>query len=406
MIHVCYGLYDKTGHYSKFTGTSILSMFENTKEKVTVHIFHDDTLTEINRKKFLSVAKKYNQQIKFYNFDKICPEKIQYLREKLNSVFESRFSVGTFYRLMIDKNFFQGEDVEKIIYLDSDTVVNLDIAKLWEFKMNRFTIAAVPELYAAQRYMLTDKFLINTGKVPVIEYFCAGVIVINLEKLEDDFFYKGVQWLADNPKCECFDQDILNNFFFNTYRKLPPEFNSFVEIERRISDGKIYNKIYHYAGNVCLGFDMKNPYDNLFFTYFVKTPWFDMQFIENAYRIIQQIAIECKDLMIELTKILVGKERAFFVSDANIEAVKEIFDIKDNEEILSATNLESIKKLIESMKKSQGKKFYFILAKYKPVKEKLIDAGFVERKDFIDATLLLSDKHGYPLPTDPILRYL
>ena len=62
--------------------------------------------------------------------------------------------------------------------------------------------------------------------------------------------------------------------------------------------------------------------------------------------------------------------------------------------------------MLDSMKKSQGKKLYFIVAKYNPVKEKLIDAGFTENQDFIDATLLLSDKHGYPLPTDPILKYL
>ena len=29
MIHVCYGLYDKDGRYSKFTATSMLSLFEN-----------------------------------------------------------------------------------------------------------------------------------------------------------------------------------------------------------------------------------------------------------------------------------------------------------------------------------------------------------------------------------------
>ena len=29
MIHVCFGLYDKTGGYSKFTGTAMLSIFEN-----------------------------------------------------------------------------------------------------------------------------------------------------------------------------------------------------------------------------------------------------------------------------------------------------------------------------------------------------------------------------------------
>ena len=29
MIHVCFCMYDKTGRYSKFTGTAMLSLFEN-----------------------------------------------------------------------------------------------------------------------------------------------------------------------------------------------------------------------------------------------------------------------------------------------------------------------------------------------------------------------------------------
>ncbi len=59
MIHVCYGLHDGDGRYSKFTGTSILSMFENATtppRSVTVHILHDDTLTADNRDKFSYLA--------------------------------------------------------------------------------------------------------------------------------------------------------------------------------------------------------------------------------------------------------------------------------------------------------------------------------------------------------------
>ena len=29
MIHVCFALYDKTGTYARFTGTVMLSLFEN-----------------------------------------------------------------------------------------------------------------------------------------------------------------------------------------------------------------------------------------------------------------------------------------------------------------------------------------------------------------------------------------
>ena len=47
MIHICFSLHDETGRYSKFTGTAICSIFENTflpPNSITVHILHDNTL--------------------------------------------------------------------------------------------------------------------------------------------------------------------------------------------------------------------------------------------------------------------------------------------------------------------------------------------------------------------------
>ncbi len=49
MIHVCFSLYDASGAYSKYTGTAICSVLENTKENITIHLLHDSTLTEKNR---------------------------------------------------------------------------------------------------------------------------------------------------------------------------------------------------------------------------------------------------------------------------------------------------------------------------------------------------------------------
>ncbi|MBE8953795.1 MAG: hypothetical protein SR1Q7_11740 [Quinella sp. 1Q7] len=67
MIHVCFSIFDANGLYSKFTGTSILSIFDNIASEVTIHILHDKTLTDENRNKFLTLAERYNQIIKFQN---------------------------------------------------------------------------------------------------------------------------------------------------------------------------------------------------------------------------------------------------------------------------------------------------------------------------------------------------
>ncbi|MBR6887897.1 MAG: hypothetical protein IKN16_05570 [Selenomonadaceae bacterium] len=142
MIHVCFSLYDKTGRYSKFTGTTVCSIFENTTSDVTVHILHDNTLTDDNRDKFIYLAGRYGQAVKFYDVEKLCADKI---REMIALSSEnSRFTVGALYRLFVPQ--VLPNTVNKIIYLDSDLIVNLDIKELWQIELDDKILAAVPEI--------------------------------------------------------------------------------------------------------------------------------------------------------------------------------------------------------------------------------------------------------------------
>lgn len=103
MIHVCFALYDKTGRYSKFTGTTMLSIFENTNSKVTVHILHDNTLSTDNREKFSYLAGQYGQRVEFYNVDKLCVEEIKQIYKDLPSIATNRHSIATMYRFFMPK---------------------------------------------------------------------------------------------------------------------------------------------------------------------------------------------------------------------------------------------------------------------------------------------------------------
>ena len=76
MIHVCFCFADKTGRYAKFAGTAMLSLFDNTAAEVTIHILHDNTLTNDNRDKFNCLAGRYGQHVKFYNEG--CRDSFQY----------------------------------------------------------------------------------------------------------------------------------------------------------------------------------------------------------------------------------------------------------------------------------------------------------------------------------------
>jgi lipopolysaccharide biosynthesis glycosyltransferase len=98
-VHACFCVSDASGTYSKFAGTAICSLFENTAAPVTVHLLTDETLAEDNRKRFIDLAARYGQEIIFYD----VPEQI--------------------------KETWQEAE-------DADIIVHLDIAELWREEIN------------------------------------------------------------------------------------------------------------------------------------------------------------------------------------------------------------------------------------------------------------------------------
>ncbi len=411
MIHVCYGLYDATGRYSKFTGTSILSMFENVTappRSVTVHLLHDDTLTADNRDKFSYLAGQYNQIIKFYNVEKICAEDIQ----KLIFLFSEqtafqRNTIGTMFRLLMTKLF--SADIEKVIYIDADVVINMDISELWKISLEDKPIAAVPE--SANGIDGLGFPLCKGGFVNPNDYFNGGVLVINLDKLrgnEYENFQSGIKFIAENPQHSGFtDQDILNYAFSKNYVKLPKKFNCFSGTSRERGDFNVENRILHYAANA-LTLDMRDPFNRLWFNYFKKTLWFDEDVIAHFYEILIGFNVREKNFAVQVSALMSGKSRAFFVDPINIEFIKRVFYVQAGEEIIPAVNQESLAALKESMKAAEGSKLYFILISngYEIVRAELMKEGFAEGKNFINATQFLSDAQGVPLYTPIFVKAL
>ena len=397
MIHVCFGLHDADGRYSKFTGTAITSIFENTNSEVTAHILHDAALTDDNRNKFSESARRYNQLVKFYNVEELCPNEIKILRGRLADKIKMRFSIGAFYRLLIKKIFDGG----KVIYLDSDVIINLDIAELWNQYAENFPVAAVPEIEATQNHMLKDKFLLKAGVVKVEDYFNSGVILFNLDKISEDFFQDGVQFLIDNPQCASPDQDILNAFFAENYLKLDREFNSFVETDELPAA----KKIYHYAGHL-MGFEMANDLKRLWMDYFLKSGWLDAESMGRLYEKFQAQDSEIKNLLISLMSALSGRKRAFVSFAEYVEPIKFVFAAKDSE-LLIIENFKDMPHLINTLKKSRSKKVFIAMIENYPLLRDLLTAqGLVENKDFFDGMKFLAASHGRLIRSYPFIAVL
>lgn len=400
MIHVCFGLHDADGKYSKFAGTTMASIFENTSAPVTVHILHDATLTDENRENFAYLAGFYSQRVKFHNVERLCASEINFLRTNLAEKINLRFSIGAFYRLLI-KKILAPHKIDKAIYLDADIIVNLDIAELWRHDVKNFPLAAVPESAATFNDMITNKFLLNSALVSKENYFCSGVIMFNLDKIDEKFFRDGVQFLIDNPACESPDQDILNAFFAKNYLKLAQKFDSFVVAERQLKLS-VAKKIYHYAGR-SIELKLNDEFNRLFMEYFSRTPWFNVEILgrigENFRRGNDEYAL----IIQRLIKSCVEQRRTFFVGEKNVPAIKNLFSISENEPIIFANDENSVDNLVEKMRENR---FAIICRRnYNQIKRKLLNLGFREFVDFVNGmSFMTREQCGYTRPEWPLIR--
>ena len=402
MIHVCFGLHDKDGRYSKFTGTAILSMFENhyyPPPSITVHILHDNTLTEDNRDKFSYIANKYGQIIKFNNVEKICAEEVN----RINQLFADEqnregFSMGKFYRLLLPN--ILSEHIEKVIYLDSDIIVNLDINELWQIPLSDKPLAAVPEKNNGIIPEISFGFC-KKGFVKPENYFNSGVLVMNLKQIrqnELENIWKGIHLRAKTPESGHFDQEILNYCFSEKCLKLPLKFNTFVRMLRKRMDLQTCNRIYHYTAH-CLNLDMSDAFNNLWFSYFEKTSWFTKDIIGRINELIvptinnniNKRESEFKNLALNMSILLAYRQRAFFTIAPNVEAIKKFFAVRADELIIPFESEESIPTLAYAMETLRGQKIFFILMdEYPQLCEALTEVGFVEGLDFVNAAKFLN----------------
>ena len=142
--------------------------------------------------------------------------------------------------------------------------------------------------------------------------------------------------------------------------------------------------------------------------YFMKTPFFNEDTIGNLYGGIQQLYIQQKNFARQVSALISGKTRAFFIEPNNLDALKQIFYVQPNEEIIFADSPASLQTLINSMQSSNGQKVYFLLLpnEFSQVQENLTRAGFTPGKDFFYALEFLSDAEGVPLNSYALVKLL
>ena len=112
-------------HYFKYTFVTIISIIENRKKNKEYDFF---VLSEDISKENKQIAEKYLSAYKGVSIRFINLENIEKDKFHLNAY----MTVSTYYRFYIPQLF---RDFEKVLYLDSDLIVDNDISELLELEL-------------------------------------------------------------------------------------------------------------------------------------------------------------------------------------------------------------------------------------------------------------------------------
>ncbi len=261
VIQIALSIYDPFGTYTKHAGATLVSVFTNTSFSVCVHILHDSTLTQENRDKICKIADEYQQKIQFYIVD---------LPKHMMDLSCGKLTTGTLFRLLAPNILKE----KKIIYLDCDVIVDLDIKKLWDIPVMGYPVAAVLDktVQCGKTLSTNGKNIIKKSGIKLDKYFNAGVLVLNLEYLRNNHnLSEEACRFFTNYENVYVDQDALNFLFQDNFLQLDDTFNSITMVR---GDDYLKGRIWHWAGQKPWdGFT--GIIDTLYWNSLSLTPWRD-----------------------------------------------------------------------------------------------------------------------------------
>lgn len=203
-------LYTCDDNYIWIMGISMISLFENNKrvESIGVYLLGDNISSD-NKQLLKELTKHYNREIQIIDVP---------ILDIPDSLLSKRWPLSAFTRL------FSGQllplNLNKIIYIDCDTIINKNIQQLQTFDMEG-------ALFAGVKDCISGTYTQNIGIDKGYDYINAGLLIINLEALRKvniskkiDDYLKEYNFLVNYA-----DQDILNGIFHKQIKTLPPQYN-------------------------------------------------------------------------------------------------------------------------------------------------------------------------------------
>lgn len=274
-------VYASNDHYARHLGTSLYSLLENNRdaEEITAYILSVN-LSEENQGHLRGIVDAFERKMEVIELGDV-KGRFDY------EIDTGGFDISTMSRLFIGD--VLSKDVERVIYMDCDTVVLHSLKRMWETDLGTNILGAVmePTIYESV------KEAIDLGGLDA--YFNAGVLLIDLKRWRDEQVQRQLLEFYQSKGGQLFacDQDAINGALKGRIKPLSPTYNFFTNyryfsyeelvrqsIRYRIVPKEVFKQagkhpsVVHYmgderpwiAGNL-------NHYRRAYDTYLAKTPW-------------------------------------------------------------------------------------------------------------------------------------
>ena len=237
-------------NYLPYLSVAIQSLSAHASEKYfyDVRILSED----LTKESLFGAAGEIKPNVKISVFS--VADKISHIKEELALRLRDYYSDAIYYRIFIAEMF---PKLKRAVYLDSDIVLNEDVAKLYFTAIGDNIIGAVTD----ESVMSVDVFREYVKKHVKMkraeDYFNSGVLVMNLEKMrEEKIKDQFINLLCKyNFKTVAPDQDYLNFLCRGKIHYLERGWNKHAIAENEIPREELYlmhfnmfNKPWKYGG--------------------------------------------------------------------------------------------------------------------------------------------------------------
>ena len=265
-INICLSFDEK---YAQHAAVTMVSLMKNCSRNIHFYIIDSEPsgITE-SRSKIVKLVEMYGAKISFRTIDLSVFKGFPVWKPMQ----DSPNKYVPYYRLCLADLL---PEIERIIYLDTDIVVQGDIAKLYdlEFAKDQF-IAGVNDMDSEElKEKISTSAYINSG---VILFDLATIRRIKLNVVEESI--KILQNFRERISLNI-DQDLINIIFNDHIRLLDISWNAqSVGTPRGFKlgydDKSIEKNIIHFiASHKPWMFNCKSGYQHLYFRYLSYTPW-------------------------------------------------------------------------------------------------------------------------------------